>query len=88
MLIAMAVMGMMTYSLLLTHPPLMLSMTSDLSPSPSPPHTCSPGDKTSIWRQLPECKPRNTLVKIPLPNNPNVLNVRISSLIGLISMPR
>lgn len=75
MLIAMAVMGMMTYSLLLTHPPLMLSLSSDQSPSPATPHTCGSGDKTSIWKQLPECKPRNTLVKIPLPNNPNVLNV-------------
>ena len=75
MLIAMTVMGIMTYSLLLTHPPLMLTMTSDLSSS-IPPHSCSSGDKTSIWRQLPECKPRNTLVKIPFPSNPNVLNVR------------
>ena len=86
MLIAMTVMGIMTYSLLLTHPPLMLSMTSDLSSSSVSPHTCSSGDKTSIWRQLPECKPRNTLVKIPFPTNPNVLNVRkyCSLLTGLI----
>ena len=78
MLIAMTVMGLMTYSLLLTHPPLMLSMTSDLSSSSVTPHTCSSGDKTRIWRQLPECRPRNTLVKVPLPNNPNILNVRTS----------
>ena len=77
MLIAMTVMGMMTYSLLLSHPPLLLSMTSDLSSSSETPHTCSSGDKDSIWRQLPECRPRNTLVQIPLPNNPNVLNVNI-----------
>ena len=80
MLIAMAVLGLTTYTLLLTSPQLLHSLASS-SPSNqapgSPPHSCSDAERHNILRQLPECIPRNTLVKLPLPSDPNIILVRL-----------
>merc|ERR1712029_918539 len=75
--VAMAVVGLTTLTLLLTNPHMMTSMSSSSQQSSSNPnpHICTEQDKHNIWSQLPECKPRRTLVTIPFPQDPNVLNV-------------
>lgn len=77
MFVAMAVVGLTTLTLLLTNPRMLTSMSSsNLQSSSNPnPHICTDQDKHNVWSQLPECKPRRTLVSIPFPQDPNVLNV-------------
>lgn len=74
---SMAVIGLTTYALLLSQTNLLTSVvqsqqTLDMMYSSE---RCSEEDKEMVWRGLPECQPRNTLVKIPLPKNPNILQV-------------
>ena len=77
MFVSMAVLGLTTYALLATHPTLLSSVVQSRQSLDTMvlSGTCSQEDKELIWRGLPECQPRNTLVKIPLPKNPNILQV-------------
>ena len=72
MFVSMALIGLTTYALLVTHPNLLNSVQSRQMVSSE---TCTQEDKEMVWRGLPECQPRNTLVTIPLPKNPNILQV-------------
>jgi len=77
MFMSMAVLGLTTYALLVTHPSILSSVVQSrqsLNTMVSS-ETCSQEDKQLVWQSLPECQPRNTLVKIPLPKNPNILQV-------------
>ena len=82
MLIAMTVIGLTTYTLLLTSPHLLNSLAAQSS-SPGHDHRCSDQERQSIWRQLPECIPRNTLVKVPLPLDPNIIQVTIHCILNI-----
>jgi len=73
MFISMAVFGLTTYAMLATYPTLLSTLVSLDSKVWG--GTCSQEDKDLVWRGLPECQPRNTLVKIPLPKNPHILQV-------------
>jgi len=76
MFISMAVIGLTTYALLVSHPTLLSSVESRQSLDTfMSSGTCTQEDKEMVWRGLPECQPRNTLVTIPLPKNPNILQV-------------
>ena len=75
MLMAMAVIGLTTYALLLTRPSLLTSVSLPSSQSNYTSPTCSEDTRQSIWSQLPDCRPRKTLVDVKLPLNPNILHV-------------
>lgn len=71
---AMAVMGLTTYALLLTQPDLLTSLSLS-SNSSSQSTSCSDSTRQKIWSQVPDCRPRQTLVPVNLPVNPNILQV-------------
>lgn len=75
MIVSMALLGLTTYALLVTQPHLLDSLVQSGQVSSSTSEYCSHEDKRKVWQTLPECQPRNTLVKIPLPQDPNVLQV-------------
>ena len=86
MFISMAVIGLTTYALLVSHPTLLSSVESRQSLDTfMSSGTCTQEDKEMVWRGLPECQPRNTLVTIPLPKNPNILQVVVLDMQVLMS---
>jgi hypothetical protein len=68
MFLSMAALGLTTFALLALHSP-----APSLSSGPS--EECSPEARAAVWAALPECRPRPTLVPVPLPADPTVLQV-------------
>jgi len=66
MILNMAALGLTTYALLTLY---------SFPTSSSPPDQCSEATKAEVWSSLPDCSPRPTLVSIPLPLDPHVLQV-------------
>ena len=63
MFVAMTAVGLTTLALL----------TLDLQHSTG--QHCSEGEREQIWSSLPQCQPRDTLVALPLPKDPTILQV-------------
>ena len=70
MFLSMAALALTTYALLALHTPL---------PTVSTPlailEECSEEARAEVWNSLPECRPRPTLVTLPLPRDPSILQV-------------
>lgn len=83
MLTSMAVVGVTTLALLALQPDLLTRLVrTEVSVAvrhASQPATCSDQAKHAVWRSLPECQPRPTLVLLPLPQDPHILQVIPSS---------
>ena len=79
---AMAVMGLTTYALLLTQPSILTSLSLSQSNTSNTSNTsCSEASRQNIWRQVPDCRLRKTLVPVNLPLNPNILQVKLTILL-------
>ena len=69
MFLSMAAMALTTYALLALHTPLPTVST------PLAIEECSEEARAEVWNSLPECRPRPTLVTLPLPRDPSILQV-------------
>ena len=69
MFLSMAAMALTTYALLVLHSPLPTLST------PLAVEVCSEEARAQVWSSLPECRPRPTLIKLPLPRDPSILQV-------------
>ena len=76
----MAAMALTTYALLALHTPLPTVST------PLAIEECSEEARAEVWNSLPECRPRPTLVTLPLPRDPSILQV-IFEIATLICTP-
>jgi len=69
MFLSMAAMALTTYALLALHTPLPTVST------PLAIEECSEEARSEVWNSLPECRPRPTLITLPLPRDPSILQV-------------
>ena len=74
MFLSMAAMALTTYALLALHTPLPTVST------PLAIEECSEEARSEVWNSLPECRPRPTLVTLPLPRDPSILQVILVTL--------
>ena len=73
MFLSMAAMALTTYALLALHTPLPTVST------PLAIEECSEEARAEVWNSLPECRPRPTLITLPLPRDPSILQVSSES---------
>ena len=74
MFLSMAAMALTTYALLALHTPLPTFST------PLAIEECSEEARSEVWNSLPECRPRPTLITLPLPRDPSILQVILVTL--------